>query len=483
MTGGTVGIPDHGGWHSNVFGGGGGKSRYEDANGEKHFSITSGRVYGDTYVNISGGKVWHNVYGGGAIASVGTYDIVNPYKPYLSGGHTTVTITGNAVIGSDGNENGMVFASGRGEIAPVGHFLDSLGYTAYSTVTIGSTSATSNDYPKINGSVYGGGENGHTYLEANVNIHSGTIGCTVDEYNAMSAYDKEHRFPYRGNVYGAGCGTDQYMIVSGTDTTWAYNPQSGLVQGNTNINITGGYISHNVYGGGAMGSVGMINSANTVKHEDPATSNALSWPYEFDYVSIPDENGTLVPTGKATITVTGGHIGTYVDTDVYALANSGSVFGSARGEAGNRYVFGQLANAKETEVNVNYTNPGTQPDDFNVIVNSVYGGGENGHVYEDATVTIDKGFIGGSVFGAGKGMDTYLDTLKVYDPVTQVITPTPMQVHSITAGKVKELMISSTSRFAASKISSFSSETLSRSFSLLVFKAFSSESSLLTRSL
>ena len=75
-------------------------------------------------------------------------------------------------IGTDGNENGMVFGSGRGEIAPPDDIMDTLTYMAYSYVNIGKKTSPGvyEGNAKIKGSVYGSGENGHLYLESHVNV-------------------------------------------------------------------------------------------------------------------------------------------------------------------------------------------------------------------------------------------------------------------------------------------------------------------------
>ncbi|MBR6844045.1 MAG: hypothetical protein IKM79_02980, partial [Bacteroidales bacterium] len=110
----TIGIEGMGGWHGNVYGGGGGTARYTE-NGKMHHSITSGRVFGDTHVEIDSATIYHNVYGGGAIASVGTYNHHSTTQPYVGYGHATVNVK-SGTIGSNGNNNGMVFGSGRGQI-------------------------------------------------------------------------------------------------------------------------------------------------------------------------------------------------------------------------------------------------------------------------------------------------------------------------------------------------------------------------------
>jgi hypothetical protein len=274
----------------------------------------------------------------------------------------------------------------------------------------------------INGSLYGSGENGHTYNNTLLNIHSGTIGNSAEYY------------AYRGNVYGGGCGTDTYT-VGGKEL---YNPWAGIVRGNTEINIDGGLITGGVYGAGAIASVGTImNVADTAdvakaKHYDitnPGTDSevihgfALSWPYKFVFA----EN-----TGKATINITGGHIG-ITGTD------GGDVYGSARGEADNRYVMAHHAYVKETEVNIKYPTTADVSDigDTSVgcITGSVHGSGENGYVYGDTHVTLHKGLIGHSLYGAGKGIGTYKKSIPILAG-TNKGTLKERDIYGLLSGKV-----------------------------------------------
>ena len=406
-----VGISGHGDWHSNVYGGGGGNDTIA---GSSYLSISSGRVFGNTEVNIEGNaQVYHNVYGGGAIASVGVYDLSGPIPLYVKNGSTKVNIK-SGTIGVDGNDNGMVFGSGRGLINPPGTFLDSLTYVAYTEVNIGKETNPAFTDVKVNGSVYGSGENGHVYKKAVVNVYSGTIGCTAGEFSNDPTWLAE-RFPYRGNVYGAGCGTDTYD----KNDTLSYNPLSGIVQGETEVNIKGGYISRNVYGGGAMASVGYHTVQ--VRH----TGDTLSWPYVLNFTE---------GMGKAVVNVTGGHIGT-LDAPILT---SGDVFGGSRGIATNRYRIAPFANVDTAYVNVNFEPPAINDindETPNLIVGCVYGSGENGHVYDTTSVTIDNGLIKGSVFGGGKGTDTYWDSL-AYPHTAGAPSYYHTNVRSITAGKV-----------------------------------------------
>ena len=383
VTGGTIGTTGKGGakW-GNVYGGGKGKE------GE----VTAGLVKGNTEVNISGTpQIWHNVYGGGAYGSVGTftyaddaYHTDHPEVPVgmptalatANTGACTVTIKGGT-FGWNGQENGMVFGSSRGDVAaPAGDGVDPNDRMAwvYSThVTIGDTSAETS--PTIRGSVYGSGENGHTFQNTIIDIKKGIIGIptgtpivddkgTPDDPSDDVSYSGAS-YPNRGNVYGGGCGTDTYN----DGVADQYNPLAGIVQGTSTINITGGQVVHNVYGAGAMGSVG---------------------------------GGTTADAGKTTITVTGGRIG-------YDGNGNGNVFGAARGEYGVSTAASGLANVRETEVNINYASTPTADDGektAQLIAGSVFGGGEAGTVKESIAVNMTGGLIMKDIYGGGALADT-----------------------------------------------------------------------------
>ena len=422
----------------NVYGGGKGVLEHTKA----------GLVKGNTNVSISGGNVYHNVYGGGALASVGTFDLSNgtnapayipvagvPYNWTANTGTATVTITGGT-IGISGRDNGLVFGSSRGDLSkptgtPAADPYDRVAWVNKSVVTIGTNgSGTTLNTPLIKGSVYGGGENGHNDESATVNVYSGTIGVTDTAdpwyYFTDKTLEKSVQL-YRGNVYGAGSGSDTY---TGDDGKEYYNPKSGLVGGNTFVNIAGGHVGRSVYGGGAMASVGTIINANdtiqgrSAKHASETTSFALSWPYEFKFAAN---------TGKATVNVTGGHIGT-------RQLEGGDVYGSSRGVAGDRYAMAHLAFTNETEVNITYpetiemTSEAAIQNDLSkqCITGSVHGSGENGYVYGDTKVTLNKGLIGHSLYGAGKGKGTY--TMKLND--LEGSGKHDADIYSLIAGKV-----------------------------------------------
>ena len=333
-------------------------------------------VTSNTTVNISQVSaeapttIYHNVYGGGAYGSVGdfTYDTSTgmPTACSENTGSCTVNIK-SGTFGWNGKENGMVFGSSRGDVAVPGTDgvdpNDRMAWVYSTHVTIGDANAATS--PTIKGSVYGSGENGHTFQNTIVDINKGIIGITDTGIDGGAAY------AYRGNVYGGGCGTDMYDS-DGDKTQDAYNPLAGIVKGTTTINITGGQVVHNVYGAGAMGSVG---------------------------------GGADATSGKTTINISGGRIG-------YDGVDNGHVFGAARGEYGVSTAASGLANVRETAVNINYTTTPTADNEgktAQLIAGSVFGGGEAGTVKESVAVNMTAGLILKDVYGGGALADTQTD--------------------------------------------------------------------------
>lgn len=371
--------------NGNVFGAGKGK--------KEDYSL--GSVKGNTYVTINGNPtIYHNIYGGGAYGSVGTYTINNDtglpvFTDTETTGKCTVVVNGGT-IGIDGKDNGMVFGSSRGDEGnpDENSILNKLAWTYDTEVTIGSAD-DSGTPPLIMGSVYGGGENGHNFHNTKVTVNSGTIGIegdlTIsegedpdDESDDVKDTDGAS-YPNRGNVYGGGCGTDVYY-TSDTDGrvtvaedgdgiyTW-YNSLAGVVGGTTEVNINGGTVVHCVYGAGAMGSVGFYSY-------DESTQKMV----------LTSGEGT----GKCTVNVNGGRIGTF---GMQMPDDWGYVFGGGRGETKDPLKYLNIEKVQyvnDTEVTISGKA---------LVTGSVYGGAENGHVLNDTHVTIAGGQIG---VGIGK---------------------------------------------------------------------------------
>ncbi|MBR4593305.1 MAG: hypothetical protein IKO33_01835 [Bacteroidaceae bacterium] len=345
----------------------------------------SALVRGNSTVTVQGNaKIGKNVYGGGEIATVGRYwvkgiapnkigegesvpeypgdDVLAPGMPYIqrSGGVSSVTIQGNAIIGPETatDEEGHVYGAGKGVIpnytqgtsqrwvkdqgmtafaneASYNEFLQTLALVTNTYVTIGNDA-------KVKGSVYGGSENGFVQTNTSVTIQgSSEIGKT-DSY---------------GNIFGGGKGLATFG-------------EAGKVIGNTTLSINNGTMHGSVYGGGELGDV----------------------------------------RGTTNITMSNGS----VDKNIY---------GGGKGLADNftcdKAMVG-INNEGEGDLNPGATNKGTSVSISNgTVYGNVYGGGEIGRVEWNTIVTIGDGEgvetgtptsapdIKGSVFGAGKGVDTH----------------------------------------------------------------------------
>ena len=412
----------------NIFGGGRGFSG--DAQ-------TAGTVGGNIEVNISDGRILGSVYGGGRLASVGTL-FTNPESAFYGQfreddtdgtyGHVKININGG-IIGNDietiaveHTKGGNVFGGSMGRLERLDGSINPLWpkLAQVKTAEINITGGT------IKNNVYGGGEMGTVREDAKVTMTNGIIGR---------------------DVYGGGYGSDDFktktsITVAGyeqADYTFTPMQWAGCVGGDTYVNISGGQVRKSVYGGGEMASVGIINYTHVVKNEDASNGFVLSWPYQFEYIPYLDGG----PLGGAThVNITGGRIGAKTgDPDIHT--DNGDVYGAGKGIAGdyNDYVF--CANVRSAEVTVNINSDGVTPENFeaggNCVSGAVYGGGENGHVMEDAKLTITNGLIGHSIYGGGSGKGTFSrKLLKIGKTAgsTNEDDYYTRDIYSITAGKV-----------------------------------------------
>lgn len=384
--------------------------KLKDGTGNVFGAGDASNVSGNTIVNMTGGSVLGSIYGGGNVGSVGTFNVNSSGKPTslktANTGKCTVTMSGGS-IGPDNmtmpDDYGYIFGAGKGYVADPTEDseVENKAYVYSTDVTVSGTAF-------IKGSIYGGSENGHvlgdTYVKIRENCqigngydteHSTSFNrpYTTEEWTdrtkhptlygcAHWPFDEENYHPYdrdaeaegydsKGGVVSATDGHTFYgNVFGGGSGLYAYKPgqwlrSAGRVEGNTRVDIEGGHILSNVYGG----------------------------------CETTDVNGTC------TINMSGGTIGVpRTNAQIQAHPMIGYLYGAGKGD--ERILFNTWTNVDSTSVNVT---GGT-------IYSSVYGGGEDGHVLTDAVTTIDQStgkttIIGtagtsgydGNVFGGGRG--------------------------------------------------------------------------------
>ena len=371
-------------------------------------SLTAGKVFGNTHVVVGGGQVMKNVYGGGNMASVGKGNY-NGFGEHSSNANDTantgrcyVNIYGGN-IGTDGNENGHVFGASKGfAFVPVealpegGHLYDYcrdffMSYVNKTYVTIGNPGDNASD-PKVKGSVFGGSENGHVRYDACVRVNRGEIGVELkdtiynqfrsdyftahttgtptktDTANMNAAFAKmltEAPWAYRGNVFGAGRGMGTYKDANNQDQ---YNPTSGSVTGSTRVDINGGTVHRNVYGGGSLASVGQN-------------------------IGFPVENSCCVVNMNSN---TGGQYYKTLDYGGYTIGGSRGLASpnATDGNGKSVFIYEDYAVCANTQVNI--------MEGANALKQSCYGGGEFGRVSGKAQVNVIGGDIN-TIYCGGKG--------------------------------------------------------------------------------
>lgn len=368
------------------------------------------------------GYVVRNVYGGGNMGSVGKgnyaggpddystagygekvkdynlWDKSNPFgEAFLNSGKSKVTILGGTVGYINpanpsesvygGLPYGNVFGGCRGEAAPnireTPRYLYSpeffVGYVNETDVTIGTVGQAG---PKISGSVYGGGMDGHVRRDTKVTINSGEIGSVNGGLD-------------NGNVYGAGSGIGKYKYDFDYDGKYTstvkyhdkdtkeedYSTSAGSVTRFTTVDINGGTIHRTVYGGGSLSSVGAPKIGQDYDPYHPEDS---------------EHSGEAGKLSLNKVTISGGQIG---DAEGIAADYGGDVIGGSRGESAFENSLmspSSFASSVWTDVTIK--------DDANVLGN-VFGGGEAGMVKYDTDVKMQGGTVGNDLYGGGDMAD------------------------------------------------------------------------------
>ena len=333
----------------------------------------AGLVYGNATVSVTGGQIKGNVFGGGEMATVGTYNYNNSTDKITSlkkasTGQTTVTVTGG-IVGVNSLNNGRVFGAGKGV---VGANMDPYTFVDRTTVSI------SGDATEVRGCVFGSGDNGHVLHNTQVTVSGGTIG-------------NNNGSPTNGNVFGSGRGADTYLVGS----TPTLSPNAGRVYGSTNVSIDGNNttIKNNVYGGGYLATVDGNTTVTIGEDDDPTIYGDVFGGSALGAIGKTDGTGTT----KLNI-----YGGTFGSTSSYYYnagtgAHKGNIFGGGNGDAEGSMFDGAT----------NGTTDGKRAADVrNTVLVNIGATDDNKVNTTSATIT-------GDVFGGNNVMGTPLGNVTV----------------------------------------------------------------------
>ena len=367
------------------------------------YSYSAGSVTQSTEVNIKGGTVYKDVYGGGSLSTVGPPKIGQTAEPTKAQSLNKVTIDGGTVgeaTGYAAGYGGNVYGASRG----------------YSDFNLDQTVFTTTMFTEVNmksgsviGSLFGGGEVGIVKRGVEVNVTGGTVGH---------------------DVYGGGALANTNTSNWGTDT-WATGMTSA--SNTTTVALKGGTVKGNAYGGG----LGSADVAAKV--------------YGDVRVNLNEPETTTMTTGEgegATTTTTT----TYGDCEVQgAIFGCNNLNGSPQGDV-TVHIYKTVTktdgtvNAKPTKDNTTYELSAVYgggnlaayyPDDVttraaataNVIIDgcdltsigTVYGGGNAASV-PATEVVVNSTYEIGEVYGGGNGKDdvSYNGTTYVTNPGANV---------------------------------------------------------------
>lgn len=416
--------------------------------------IQFGIVSHGTNVTVSGGAIHTNVYGGGSYGAVGiitggTPESNNTYNftHHIEGGTSNVTITGGE-IGLDSIGvykihkdvlGGNVFGGGMGEPDLV------------TSGSIGDSTKIVISGGKINGNVYGGGENGfvgnvdidvskdmspieYTDTETStgtaegsktttttwcyglsirddvvtngsttINISGGTIGLTDETLNTLLGTNGAEPTlstlkELHGNVFGGGKGAN------------------ATVTKETNVTVSSGLIYGNVYGGGDFGCVGQFTGAQgvTASLKDGYThvdikGGEMNGVYgggrgytEFNDIAKDKQEGTALTSTQLSKLIFGSVGASYQDPGNAESTNTETVASGNTDSA----KFNTNVTVTAGTINGNVYGGGELGLVSYLDVHSNYGGGRTSVIIGDDTILSNALTIKGSVYGGGQGVYT-----------------------------------------------------------------------------
>ena len=373
ISGGTI--------NGNIYGGGYGYTEYLT---ENVTAVDGGALYGDSNINISGGTINGNVYGAGC----GYDDYYNKTEIAQLEGTSNIEISGTPKI------TGQIFGAGQGFSGR-----DNMAkLTGNSNVIINTDLSTE---------VYGGGNISQTVGTTNINIKTGTHtsdiygGGNVGIVNGDATVDINGGTQTR--VFGGGnqaSVTNSIVNVNAGTTNEIYAGGNAASVDTTKVYLKGGEVA-TIYGGS--------NQTGTVQTSNIETTSGKAG-------TIYGGNNVGGTTNDANVTINGGNItttvyggGNQVDTTKTTVSlqkadnTIPNVFGGGN-QAGVTDTYVYCNGASVTNVFGGSNTNGTV-DASNVYVNNgtlenVYGGNNQGGTTVTTNVTINGGSTG-NVYGGG----------------------------------------------------------------------------------
>ena len=311
--------------------------------------ISSGDVYGTTYIALLGGKVNKDLYAAGTMGTVYNLfgaDFIASANAYIQGG-TARNVYGGGWAGAVGYHTGDISAATTTDIPGETH------------VVIGKKDGTSfvDGIPAIERNAYGGGEGGPVFGTANITLNKGyigyryfvnkesadpgaeLIGITDGGYYQEKLHDEtwpgdgSYRLKDSGNIFGGG-----YVDNSSVDES--------------NVTMYGGHVRNSLFGGGEIAAIGR---GVIVASGEKNSIRTLQGIYKAGHTSVKLYEG-------------------FVHRNVFGGGRGYNNLGEGGKLYSDGYVFGQ------TEVDIHGGEVGTNAELANGNGN-IFGGGDIGYVY------------------------------------------------------------------------------------------------------
>lgn len=369
-----------------------------------YYSSYAENVETDVEINISGGEIDGNVYGGGyGYSSYLTTSVANDGGALY--GNSTIKITGGTITGD-------VYGAGKGY---------NYSNKTYLAQMIGDSTINISGEPTINGNIYGGGE--------------GIFGCDgIAKLIGDSNIKIESNLG--SNIYGGGSiskidGESNINIVSGNLTGAVYGGgRLGSIDGETNVEVNGGSVAE-VYGGGQEAAVTTSNVTINLGTITSAYAGGKQAGVTTSNITLENGTATTIFGGsnkngdvtESNVTINGGTV-----TDVYGGNNDGGTTLTSKvytngGTISNVYGGGKNAGSQTTNV---YSHGASN------TISNIYGGGNKAGANEANVYLIDGAVT--SVYGGSNESETVVKSNVYISSETATPLPTNLNITNVYGG-------------------------------------------------